>query len=250
MSKRPLEAAQGFIALVDPNPTPFKKPDGETMHRFLVATNGEYAVSGELICDGFGVIEKYGILMIGIFYNNVMTVGTLHVEGKIYAGTNFRFTDSGVYGRLLAPGNRFREGFFGKKLQRMPNSYGWSSNGTSTFKGYFDENGVMSGGSGVFTRGDFIFSGSVKGGKLNGPGFTKNIKIGILWRGIFENDKLISGTHTLSNGTTLTGSFRKSLLHGYGVVTFPDGKVLKGEFIDGQISLNLSVKPDGEFTFT
>lgn len=55
---------------------------------------------------------------------------------------------------------------------------------------------------------------------------------GVVLTGNIEEGDLVSGKIEYPDGTVKEGKFKDWKLHGYGMITFKDGKSFRGEFHD------------------
>ncbi len=100
--------------------------------------------------------------------------------------------------------------------------------------GVFSGKGKITKPDGTIYEGDFI-SGDLVSGKImyaNGSvdeGFFKNNKLN------GRGNKIIKTSSDSMDITTMEGEFTDGVLNGLGIITYPDGRIEEGEFINGDL---------------
>jgi hypothetical protein len=93
------------------------------------------------------------------------------------------------------------------------------------------------------------YVGEFKDGQRHGQG-TLYLPLQRVISGKWDNDAIIEGSATLSDGTRYTGGWQFGYRHGKGKLTYSDGREYVGEFHDGQKhGLGTMSYPDGR-TYT
>ena len=213
-------------------------------------------------------------LVSGIFYyadgsyeEGEFEDGYLHGEGEEYSTAGFTLTGTFyhgyfVKGRLVRENGVVCEGEFwgaslnGEGSMQMPNDGEY-------FSGTWDD-GILSIGDSLLV-GD---QGRIARGELNQEllphGNATMISTDYVQTGIFSSGYLVTGTQVYTDGTTLTGdwegeefvsgtrvwssgeinegTFLNENLIGFGTLTFPDGRVFEGDWVEGFLTISDRVK--------
>ena len=91
------------------------------------------------------------------------------------------------------------------------------------------------------------YSGGFEYGKRNGQG-TLTDKSGSRWEGDWKEDNLVRGSFTAATGDRYEGEWKDGKMHGFGKMTFADGKVQEGiwrndKFVSAQTAPSASPTP-------
>lgn len=245
MAKRqlPIETQVGSI-----QPSVAKKRDNQIVRTTYTSEGINRWISDEIPLNGFGSKKNLKIALCGTFENDVMVTGlisTLAVD--IPVRQCWLFGDR-IYARVFSEKYKFHDAWFDLSLKPIFNTLVHIEyHDGSSFHGYILDT-VTRVGYVTNASGDNMISGTFKNGLLlDGQGFM--IRNGEMARGVFEEGKFVSGSYTTKNGTILTGIFTDNKLHGFGIVTLPDGTIIKGEFVNGEITGTLSFGVDGQVVF-
>ncbi|WP_164714686.1 hypothetical protein [Burkholderia ambifaria] len=76
--------------------------------------------------------------------------------------------------------------------------------------------------------------GSMVNGIFEGQG-SADYSNGSSYRGTYNKGQFNNGTYTYPDGGSYTGHFRDGTLNGYGKKTLPDGRVLEGNWVHGEL---------------
>lgn len=129
-------------------------------------------------------------------------------------------------GKLISEGNIYEGTFKNNKLNgqgQVTLENGFIQKGTFV-------NNILNGQGEVIYSSDNVMSGEYKDGQLNGKG--KWVHKKTTYIGVFENDKLIEGTITYSNGTIQEGKFKDNVLVASSIIKFKSGNQVIGSFKD------------------
>lgn len=170
----------------------------------------------------------------GVYFGEVNEENLMEGVGQANWGNNSKYIGSWKDGKMSGTGKylyesgSYYEGEFENDAFAGQGVYVTNKGGI--FEGIFENDQIV---KGHYNEKNLQYDGEFENYKFEGYGVL--IKEDEIYTGLFSKDHILSGTVTYKDGSVYNGKFVDNKPSGYGVLKRKDGTLLKGEFKEGKI---------------